>query len=373
MTRKSDLEKELLKYLKSLPVEEQAKHLRRLDKELFNLRARHRDLQRKYRMAESELIRAEDLLSVASGLSEEPKKRATARRPQLTMGNATAIVCANDWHADEVVTPDKVNGLNEFNRDIAAERISRLWVKADKFINQARSLSNISELVLWIGGDMISGWIHQDLVARTWAPPADACAFVRDELAEGIKFLKNQVGCDVLHVIANVGNHSRTTVKPAVGSATGTSWETVIYGSLEMLFRDDEAIQFHISSADAFEAFIQGHLVRFRHGDQVNYRGGVGGVTVPLNKAIARWNQQSNQIAAFDVIGHFHNFLEQNNLVISGSLIGYTPYAASKGMPPDPPSQALIIVDRDYGKVSATPLFCGKREERKIQHTFKVK
>jgi hypothetical protein len=61
--------------------------------------------------------------------------------------------------------------------------------------------------------------------------------------------------------------------------------------------------------------------VRFHHGHSIRYAGGVGGIYIPTNKAIAQWNKGRH--ADLDVFGHFHQLRDGGNFICNGSLIGY--------------------------------------------------
>ena len=101
---------------------------------------------------------------------------------------------------------------------------------------------------------------------------------------------------------------------------------------------------------------VQGHLVRFHHGDSINYGGGVGGITIPVNKAIAQWNKV--RTAAYDYFGHFHQSVNMNRWTCNGSLIGYGAYALSIKAECEEPSQTISIVSRKRGKILTDRVFC---------------
>ncbi len=102
---------------------------------------------------------------------------------------------------------------------------------------------------------------------------------------------------------------------------------------------------------------VQGYDVRFHHGDAVRYAGGVGGVTIPLRKKIAQWNKRRK--AHLDVLGHFHQFIDGWDFVGCGCLVGYDAYALEIAADFQQPTQTFLVIDRDYGKVLACPVFCG--------------
>jgi len=59
----------------------------------------------------------------------------------------------------------------------------------------------------------------------------------------------------------------------------------------------------------------------------VRFAGGVGGLTIPLNKARWRWNSTPGEAADLDCLGHFHQAFDGGSFVVNGSLIGTSGYA----------------------------------------------
>jgi len=79
-----------------------------------------------------------------------------------------------------------------------------------------------------------------------------------------------------------------------------------MYHNIALYFKDDPRITFQIS--DGYHSFVYcyGWNVRFHHGHHIRYGGGVGGLTIPANKAIAQWNKgvPDKLIADMDIWGH---------------------------------------------------------------------
>jgi hypothetical protein len=115
---------------------------------------------------------------------------------------------------------------------------------------------------------------------------------------------------------------------------------------------------------ESYLAYVQVYdqVLRFHHGDGIKYHGGVGGITIPLNKAIAQWNKAKH--ANLDVIGHWHQLRDVGNYVCNGSMIGYNAYALSIKADFEKPRQAFFLMDRDRGKTINGPIFL-ERVQRK--------
>jgi hypothetical protein len=99
---------------------------------------------------------------------------------------------------------------------------------------------------------------------------------------------------------------------------------------------------------------ILGKSVRFHHGDGIMYRGGIGGVHIPLRKAIAQWNKARR--VDLDVMGHWHTRETSKDYVINGSLIGYNEYAQGIKADFERPQQSFFIIHPRYGKTAEFPI-----------------
>jgi len=144
------------------------------------------------------------------------------------------------------------------------------------------------------------------------------------------------------------------TAKTRVSTEAGNSLERLMYHSLAVMFRDEPRVQFIIS--DGYHAYVKvfEFPIRFHHGHSVKYYGGVGGITIPLNKAVAQWNR--GRSAYLDVLGHYHTLLDGGIWIANGSLIGYNAYALSIKASPEPPRQVFFLIDRDVGKTVVCPI-----------------
>ena len=94
--------------------------------------------------------------------------------------------------------------------------------------------------------------------------------------------------------------------------------------------------------------------LRCSHGHAVRYGGGVGGITIPLRKAVAQWNKARH--ANLDICGHWHQFLDLGDVIVNGSLIGYNAFALRIKANYEPPRQAFFLIDETVGKTVVAPI-----------------
>lgn len=345
----------LAEAIESEPVHADAQKIRALERQLARATADLSAVKARHRQAEDDLQHAEkkiELFTATAGVgSERELKAPTAKKG----GKATAIIVATDWHCEERVDGKTINGLNHFNLDVAAKRITRLWEKAIYLTEAARSISQIRECVLAVLGDIITGYIHDELLESNFLSPTQALLFAQDHLAVGINHLLKHGNFDLITIPCTVGNHGRTSIKTRISTRIDNNYEWLAYQNLARIFSKEKRVRFVVAEGYHVWLPVHGYKVRFHHGDDLRYQGGVGGLSIPVNKSIAQWNKA--QRADFDFFGHWHQFLWHRNWVSCPCLIGYNAYAQSIKAEWEPPAQAFGVIDSERGLCEMKPVF----------------
>jgi hypothetical protein len=272
-------------------------------------------------------------------------------------GESAAILSLGDWHFEENVDPKTVNGLNRYNPKIATQRANTVFQKTAELIDVAcRKLTDVDELVIDLGGDFITGYIHEELVESNWLSPTEACLAVQDILMSGIDFLVKELKPKRTVISASYGNHGRTTQKMRFSTGHKNSYEWMMYRMVERNFRGRPKIEFRV--ADGYHNIIdvKGRSIRFHHGDAIKYKGGVGGPTIPIMSKIKAWNE-GLRAPYMDVIHHLHQFLPHPKFLLNGSLIGTNAFTIRIAAPHQPPSQSLVLMSRHRGNIMTIPVF----------------
>jgi len=113
-------------------------------------------------------------------------------------------------------------------------------------------------------------------------------------------------------------------------------------------------VQFTISDGNLLYYNVVTEKTRFHHGDAIKYGGGVGGITIPLQKWIYRQDQGIKADHTF--LGHFHQLTMGQNWSVNGSLIGPTAYGMKLGFAPERPQQLLRCIDSERGFTISAPI-----------------
>lgn len=278
------------------------------------------------------------------------------RRDSIFQGAALAL--ASDWHVEERVDPKTVNAVNEYNPQIARARAESFFKGLVWNVNVLRGGDQryqIDDLVLWLGGDMITGYIHEELQESNFLSPVKAILFCQELISSGINYLLKETGVPRITIVCNYGNHGRTTEKRRIATSADNSFEWLMYHTLAKQYVGNSRVKFHIANGSHVYLEVMDHTVRFHHGDEIKYNGGIGGITIPFRKAVDAWNRTRH--ADVTVIGHYHQWMGDNaDLVVNGSLIGYNAYAQSIKASFEPPRQGFFVLDPDRGKRFVSPV-----------------
>lgn len=281
-------------------------------------------------------------------LMEEPSTPLLINRPpEPEKGEAVPFVLFSDWHVEEEVSLEQMHGVNQFNLEIARQRSSLAFTNALRLIAMLSKESLIRRVVCQLGGDFFSNSIHPELMEINQLRPGDAAHFAKSILEAGIRYWLANSDLS-FHFVCVGGNHGRMTEKTRISTGSGNSLEIFMYRFLSEAFKGEPRVKFDIAAGNMlYHDIVPGYRLRAIHGDQVKYGGGVGGLTIPLNKWVMRQDQSVR--ADLTALGHFHQMLDGGNWLVNGSLIGATPYAQWFGFSPEAPAQQMCLIHSRNG------------------------
>lgn len=317
---------------------------RQLERDLSRVTGRAKLAEDRYTHAERELAEALKRQEYLDLLNREPHHRSISLKRAKPTGSASAMVMWNDWHVEELVDPNTVNGLNSYNLKVAEQRFLKTLEKTILLLESARTISKIDHIVLCLLGDHITGYIHEELVESNLLSPTEALLFAQDMIDTGIRFLLKEARVSQIDVVTCVGNHGRTTLKPRVSTSCKNSFEWLMYVELAKFHANTPKLNWKIGTGYHNFIEVQKKLVRCHHGDAIKYGGGVGGLTIPTLKAIAQWDRV--QRADLDMFGHYHTFMWHPKFIVGNCLIGYNAYAVKIKADESDPSQTFVVIDR---------------------------
>lgn len=328
-----------------------------------------RQLSKEGESARNRQLKAEN--KIARNLIEELRKKiefsaelkAPLNYPQISAikekapDDATALIMLSDWHVEETVRKETINGLNEYNPDIARQRWDACIHNSMRLVDKERHDANVNELVVWLGGDFITGYIHEELQESNAMAPVKAVRLAKGMIISALEFYRKNGGFNAIRVVCNFGNHGRVWQKPRVSTAADNSFEWMMYMDIAEHYKSDPLFEFLVPEGILAYLDIYKWKFRFFHGDHIGYGGGIGGLTIPLIKAIHRMNEQVR--ADYNIMGHFHQYWEATkDCIVNGSGIGYNAYAQRINARPEEPTQGFRLIHSKYGLTTKLPIFC---------------
>jgi hypothetical protein len=329
-----------------------------LDREKLRSKTEQHDKKYKHLLEENHRLERERDLAV-SLREKTPQLYDIAPKVSSGTSESVAFMIASDWHSEERVLPGDVSGMNEFNLEIFEERSTRYFQGGQRLWDILRKDTHIKTIVLALLGDFISNTLHEDQQESNLLLPADAIHNAQAKIINGIRFLLEHTDSDLV-VVCHSGNHGRMTKKQRHTTEAGNSLEQFMYYNIRDFFKEQPRVSFVIAEGyHTYLTLFDKYTIRFHHGHNIKYQGGVGGVYIPVNKSINQWNKaEMYRNVNLDVFGHFHSLHNAGNFVANGSLIGYNSYALAIKADYEKPQQAFFLVSKKYlSKTMFTPIF----------------
>lgn len=268
----------------------------------------------------------------------------------------------SDLHWGEVVHPTQINGVNHYNLRTARERMQTCVQSAIHLLKILSPKLDYPGIVMPLGGDMISGNIHEELAASNELNSMPTVLDLYGILRGVIKQMADTFGRVFLPCVT--GNHGRDTQKIWSKDRHHTSFDWLLYKFLAKNFDDDKRVTFFVPDGPDAYYRIYGHRYLLTHGDQ--FRGGDGmiGALGPIIRGDHKKRSRNAQIdMEYDTLlcGHWHQYIHLNRLIVNGSLKGMDEYAYAGNFPFEPPQQALWITHPKYRITYRMPVYVDRQ------------
>ena len=296
----------------------------------------------------NQVVALEKQLHILSGLKDrktKPPRWLTKKRKGTDVGTVCTIL--SDTHFDEVVNPKELGGRNAYDRKIAVARLERYFQKVILLAKEYITGLNYDGIVLFLGGDIFSGDIHEELTETNEDTMLGSVLFWTEQLCAGLTLLADEFGS--VHVPCVVGNHGRRTRKPRAKMRARDNFDWFLAKNLETQLASDDRITFAIPDATDISIVVNTTRYLLTHGDQASGGGGIGGIWPPLMRLVAR-KRVNNEFDCL-VLGHWHQLVmaPSSGFILNGSLKGWDEYAAMQNFPAEIAQQALWIDVPDKG------------------------
>jgi hypothetical protein len=280
------------------------KQLLRLESELEAERAEKRLLVRQNKELRKTANLFEALAEHLGGLRPAPLKplprqkvlkKRCLRREHLAMH-------LSDMHADEIVTPEQTNGIEDFDFKIACLRAERY---VDEVIEMSQQhLSNYSFSTLWIlsYGDQSSGEIHGHVERSYFKNQLDNCLNIGR--LQGLMIRDLSPYFERINVVCVPGNHGRRTHRKDFQKPQD-SWDYLISRIAELNCQNLSNVKFLIPNAYSININVNGNIFNVQHGDGIKSWNSIPYYGIERKTRRLEALHKDTDIGLF-CMGHFH-------------------------------------------------------------------
>lgn len=265
----------------------------------------------------------------------------------------------SDLHWGESVRSSQIGGVNSYSMSIARDRMAYTVETAIHLLRILDSGMDYPGIVVALGGDGISGNLHEELSASNEMNTMPTVLDLFEHYTTALLRLANTFGKVFVPCVS--GNHGRDTKKQWAKDRNHTSFDWLTYQFLAKSLAHDKRITFYIP--DGSDALYRIYDKRYllTHGDQ--FRGGdsIIGPIGPLTRGNQK-KQARNQAVAMEydvmICGHWHQYIHLERLIVNGSMKGYDEYAYVNNFGFEPARQALWLTHPRYGITYRMPVLC---------------
>ena len=300
---------------------------------------------------------------LASAEQSTPPHWVAPKKP--TEHHAIPCLLLTDVHWDEVIDPAQVEGYNAYNRAIAEQRVKRAFTRTVKIVRNYFAGVKYDGFQLFLGGDLMSGIIHEELTETNQGTLCESILTVMDPIVAGIDLLAREFGR--VNVTCVVGNHGRRTRKPRSKLRAQDSFDWLVYQLVAKYFAARKDITMQVSPAADAPVTVYSTRYLLTHGDQFRGGSGISAELAPLLLGVHRkTRRQSGLGIPYDVMvmGHWHQtiWLPSKGLIAGGSLVGYNEYNYVSNHSPEPPQCSLWLTTPERGITMTAPVFVQDRK-----------
>ena len=326
-----------------------------------------RDLKSRLTLITEQNLTAESVRREIFKLSElTPMPPSWVPKIKTIRDSGTPMAVLSDVHWGEVVNAAALNGINEYNIDIAKKRLF-LWAEKIIALSFDSKHPDYPGLVLPLGGDMMTGDIHDELKETNEMPMFPALLELLEVLMTIIRMFKKEF--KRVYIPCTFGNHGRNTKQVRFKHRAHSNFDWLLSCLLEKYLADPDIVFSIPTSTDTYYT-VQGRKFLLNHGDTIGARGGDGiiGPLGPIKRGENKLRRMSEWMnMGFDhlVHGHYHIQMMLGRTISNGCVIGYNEYAKDElRAEPEPPQQTLAFIHENYGVIKYQPVLLSEETKR---------
>lgn len=333
----------------------------RAKKQASSLRSENADLR-------EELLQAQDIRSAILGLGPPAIARVGMNKlPKLGKNNRSVLLHVSDIQYGELIKGAEVDWVNSYSVDIANARIDRLFDMFGRLCTDHWHGPPPVDIHICLGGDMVSGALHEELAKTDELPELPAAKAVAARLAGNIRKLRDRLDRPV-RLYSVPGNHGRLTHKPESKGHVMNNLDTLVAWFIEAALSQDKDVSVSYSeSVDAlFNIFNFPFLLT--HGDRMGGKGGTGhiGPIAPISKGHQKlfMDAAARGTSVYKILtGHYHTAAETSWGFANSALAGWSQFARDLRLKAEPATQNMFVIHPEHGVISKHAILAGVPSE----------
>lgn len=256
------------------------------------------------------------------------------------------LVHISDVHYGEVVRLESTGGLAQYNPDIAKARMEAITAEA---IDIGRYMK-IGKLVVGYGGDLVSGYIHDDLERSNSEMVVTQSIDMADIIVAQLEQFMQAF--PVIETDFRSGNHGRPYRPMFFNQKQKQNFD---YITAEMVSRSlSKQKNLKLLTNESFWNILEAGNRKFltMHGDTIKHQNSMSLPWYSMFKELMKWMGMREQggVPWFDdmMIGHFHNQatiqMGNSTLRVAPAVKGPDDYSYAGSRMPVPPGARFLTV-----------------------------
>ena len=337
---------------------EKEKAVLNLNKKVYSLKDETKKLKKEKALLLKEVISHEHLLDLYKENLETSFAYPSVSSKTYPESSTELILNISDVHLGEVVKPEEVNYVNEYNKEVCITRLNTLF---NETIKQSKKF-NSHTIHIMLNGDILSGGIHQELARNSDLNEVESLFYIQNYLIN--KFVEISEYFNKINVTCIVGNHSRILAgKPYFKEKILMNYEYLLGKQLELYFNtldSNKKIIIDVPLSPFVVKNIKGLNFLVLHGDILTGSGSGGFAGIPYYSicmssakfygVLAQLGITESLLFDHILMGHLHStakipLFNGGICYVNGSVIGTNEYSLFKMRSVAKQEQLLLVLD----------------------------
>lgn len=297
------------------------------------------------------------------GAIPSPGRLTLPKRPKGSV-EETLVLVLSDTHLDEVVTPQEVEGLENFNFIVGARRCENLIESTLKFTQETLGNFRFKRLVIFGLGDYGSFAIHDHTKDSFFGDVHRNCLAIGQLF--GCMIAELAPYFEVVDVYNITGNHGRMTEQYGYGKKdAAANYDDLTMRITELHCREITNVKFHFPEGMSAIVDVEGYNFHLSHGHTQKGGAAAWGRAKRMSQTLLPLHGGTID---YVVQGHYHtaglvSVSGGATLIGNGALLACDQYSLQSLGEASQPSQYIFGVHKDRGVTWRLPVQVSSQDD----------